>query len=124
MRASFSLNYTESQRYEELLKQLPNRSEAVINKYLEATGIEIARREMENLTPVSDRQKSHAKYAKPYSRQEFPNLGFTVITSKAYNYLVFPDEGLGTSKGKAAQQFASRGVERASKERIKGINDA
>lgn len=129
MRATWNVDYAQSERYEELLKLLPNRAESEINKYLQDEGIEKARREMENLTPISDRPitKSHGRHAKPskpYGRQEFPNLGFTVITSPQFNYLVFPDEGMGTSKGRVAQEFSRLGAEKASNDIVKGINAA
>lgn len=100
--------------FDELIKRLNGTgadAEKVLNEYLHNTAPKKINPAIVGLVPVSDRNKKHAKSNNPFGRQENYNLSVKLITSKEFNYLVFPDEGLGTSKKNVAQDFTGRGLE-------------
>lgn len=108
---TFTLN---DKQFNEVLKETQKRGtevESVLNKYIHTEAPEKIKPSMAGLVPVSDRQKTHAKYSAPFGRQEDYNLAVKIITDKEFNYLVFPDEGLGTSVNNAPQDFTGRGLE-------------
>lgn len=85
--------------------------EQSINDYLHNEAAAKINPAVTGFVPISDRNKTHAKHSNPFTRQENYNLAVKVITDKKFNYLVFPDEGLGTSKGNTPQDFTGRGLE-------------
>lgn len=119
----YTIDYGESGELENLIKSLPGRSEKIINDYLRDKGREVIKTELTNFTPVSNRRKEHAKYSKPYERYEAFNLGIRIITTERFNYLVFPDEGTGTSRDKSPQFFTIKGGEAAEPQLIDGLTE-
>lgn len=104
----------EQKGFDELLKRVSGYGaevENVLNDYLHNEAPKKINPSIVGLVPVSDRNKTHAKNNNPFGRQEDYNLAVKLITSKKYNYLVFPDEALGTSKGNYPQDFTGRGLE-------------
>lgn len=104
----------EQKSFNELLKRVSGYGaevENVLNDYLHNEAPKKINPSIVGLVPVSDRDKTHAKYSNPFGRQENYNLAVKLITSKQFNYLVFPDEALGTSKGKTPLDFTGRGLE-------------
>jgi hypothetical protein len=103
-----------AKQFNDFLRQFVEQGSAVestINDYLHnVAGRKIAS-SIEGIVPVSDRNKKHARNSAPFGRQENYNLAVKVMTNKEFNYLVFPDEALGTSKGKTPQDFTGRGLE-------------
>jgi len=103
---------------EEKLKQIPNKSEKVINKTLESKGIPMAEREIKPDIRISKwgdrvRTKKHARDAKsPFSSQQ-GNLEFITRPKTKYNYLKYPDLAIGTSHKKEPQAFMKKGLEKA-----------
>ena len=85
--------------------------EKIINDYLHNEAPKKIKSSMTGLVPVSDRKKKHAKFFDPFQRQQNFNLAVKIITAKEFNYLVFPDEALGTSVRNAPQNFTGRGLE-------------
>lgn len=109
--ANFTL---EQKQFNEIMRRVAGYGaevETALNDYLHLTAPEKIKPAIVGLVPVSDRNKTHAKSAAPFGRQENYNLAVKVITSKEFNYLVFPDEALGTSKGNTPQDFTGRGLE-------------
>ncbi|KZR58455.1 hypothetical protein A3781_17350 [Bacillus badius] len=106
------------------MRQLPDEMEDVVNHALHDRGIRIAVQEITRLIPVSTgkhgiRKKLHAKNSK-WSKSEKSNLGFTIRTrggaankKGSFGYLVFPNDGRGSSNP-MKQEFAERGVVAAS----------
>lgn len=118
MSEAFTLEQTE---FNKLLNQFNRHGaevENVINEYLHNEASKKLKSAIEDFVPVSDRNKKHARNSAPFGRQENYNLAIKVITSKEFNYLVFPDEALGTSKGNIAQNFTGRGLEAVQPELI------
>lgn len=104
----------EQKAFDELLKRAGEYGaevETVLNDYLHNEAPRKITPSIEGLVPVSNRNKTHAKSSNPFGRQENYNLAVKLITSKQFNYLVFPDEGLGTSHGNEPQNFTGRGLE-------------
>lgn len=100
--------------FNELLKSVNSYGaevENVLNNYIHNEAPRKITPSIEGFVPVSNRNKTHARNSNPFGRQENYNLAVKVITSKPFNYLVFPDEGLGTSVGKQPQNFTGRGLD-------------
>lgn len=95
------------------MKNYSSQSEAVINQVLKETGGKTAVDKITNLIPVSSEQlrqgHQHAKSSKPLNVQYF-NLGFRVRPKKKFEYIKFPDLGIGTSQYNQPQDFMQRGL--------------
>lgn len=96
------------------MKNYSSQSEDVINKTLKEKGGQLAIDKITNLIPISDgdlrRGHRHAKSSKPLSVQYF-NLGFSVRPKKNFEYIKYPDLGIGTSKRNQPQGFMQRGLQ-------------
>ena len=106
----------ELKQFNELLQRVSKygtEAETKINDYVHNEAPQKIRPEIIGLIPVSDRNKVHARNSAPVGRQENYNLAVKVITSKEFNYLVFPDEALGNSYKNAPLDFTGRGLEAA-----------
>lgn len=104
----------EQNDFNELLKLTQKNGaevEKIINDYLHNEAPKKIKSSIMGFVPVSDRTKKHAKSSNAFGRQENYNLAVKVMTSKEFNYLVFPDEALGTSVRNAPQNFTGRGLE-------------
>ena len=101
-------------QFNDYIKQFAGQGSAVegiINDYLHNEAAHKIAPSIADFVPVSSAKKRHARDSAPFGRQENYNLSVKVVTSKEFNYLVFPDEALGTSKGKTPQDFTGRGLE-------------
>ncbi len=108
---TFSSNY---ERIIELSQQIGAAGaevENILNNYIHNAAPEVIKPSIEGLVPVSDRDKRHAKFSNPFGRQENYNLAVKIITSKEFNYLVFPDEGKGRSVNNSPLDFTGRGLD-------------
>lgn len=104
----------EQKEFNALLQQFSEQGaqvENILNRYIHNNAPEKIKPSIIDFVPVSDRNKTHAKHNAPFGRQENYNLAVKVITDKKHNYLVFPDEGLGSSKGNTPLDFTGRGLE-------------
>lgn len=99
-------------------------AEEAIGDYLENTLPGIAKPSIQNLIPVSDRNKPHAKYSRPFTEDMDGRLSISIHTTKKWHYLYFPDEGEGTSKGQAPHNFMEEGIEKEYDTIINGILDS
>lgn len=112
MANTFTIDQTQFNNLVKSLNGYGAEVESALNEYVHSEAPQKIKPSIEGLVPVSDRKKKvHARYSAPFGRQENYNLAVKLITDKKFNYLVFPDEGLGTSKGKAPQDFTGRGLE-------------
>lgn len=105
---------SEHKEFDNLVKSLSGYGaevESALNEYVHSEAPRKIRPAIEGLVPVSDRNKVHARNNAPFGRQENYNLAVKLITSREFNYLVFPDEGLGSSAGKTPLDFTGRGLE-------------
>lgn len=104
----------ELQQFSDFAGQFVEQGEAVesaLNKYIHNDAAQKIAPSIADFVPVSDRKKKHARDSAPFGRQENYNLAVKLITKKKFNYLVFPDEALGRSKGNIPQDFTGRGLE-------------
>ncbi|EOT42601.1 hypothetical protein ACVN9X_03145 [Enterococcus dispar] len=112
------------------MQNYSSQSEAVINKVLKETGGQVAVDKITNLIPISNedlrRGHRHARSSKPLNVQYF-NLGFRVRPKKSFEYIKYPDLGIGTSQRNMPQDFMQRGLEIAvdpiTAELIKGFDE-
>ena len=96
----------------ESIKKFTGNAEDAIAETLENKVADILKTSIEGLIPVSNRNKTHAKYSVPFTDDMQGKLSVYIHTKKAYHYLYFPDEGEGTSKGQAPHDFTTEGVEK------------
>lgn len=104
----------ELKQFNDYIKQFAGQGSAVesaLNDYLHNDAARKIAPSIADFVPVSNRNKKHARNSAPFGRQENYNLAVKVITSKEFNYLVFPDEALGRSAGNTPQDFTGRGLE-------------
>ena len=111
MSVVFELKKSEVDMLEEQIKKIPERAEYAINKYIHSRGKDILSESIEQYTPVSDRDKKHAKGSNPYKTVN-GNLSVTIKSKKSFRYLYFPNAGAGTSKlNPKNEEFMQDGVD-------------
>jgi len=101
---------------------VPREVENIINSYMHGYAPEKIGAATMPFVPKSNRNKKHARDYQAFGRQENFNLGVRVITSKEFNYLVFPDRALGTSVLNEPQDFTGRGLESVRGDMIAEMN--
>lgn len=98
------------------MQNYSSQSEAVINQVLKESGGQLAVDKITNLIPISRedlrRGHRHAKGSKPLNVQYF-NLGLRVRPKKKFEYIKYPDLGIGTSQYNQPQDFMQRGLQMA-----------
>ncbi|MEW4235994.1 hypothetical protein Q0N71_14565 [Bacillus thuringiensis] len=124
MCAKFNVDYAQMEWLEQNIKKLPNRAEKILNDVLKVKVSPLLERSILGLMPVSSRKKKHAKMFKSLSANNTENLTVTLKPKPKFQYLVFPDLGLGTSIKNAPQRFMERGVERETNKSIEECNKA
>ena len=96
------------------MEKYSSESERVINQVLKSHGSDIAVKKIEQLIPVSEGQlrkgHKHAKFSSPL-QVEHVNLGFIVRPKKKFDYLKYPDLGIGHSKNNQPEEFMKRGLQ-------------
>lgn len=120
----FELNDGDINRLITTIQNYSGNAEKAIGNYLENELPDIAKPSIQNLIPVSDRNKKHAKNSAPFTEDMEGNLSIYIHTKKAYHYLYFPDEGEGTSKGQEPHYFMEEGMERKYDEIVNGLLDS
>lgn len=100
----------------ERCQKLPDRAEKIINETLRNESGPTAVKAIDSDTPVSKtglRQgHRHAKGANEY-QVSYNNLGFVVRPKKKFDYLKYPDLGIGTSINNAPQNFLNTGLNKS-----------
>ncbi|EUJ46669.1 hypothetical protein [Paenilisteria rocourtiae] len=115
MSAKWELESSDVDRLLDVMAKLPNRSEEVINRSLKEKGAPLAIQNIEKKINISKDwrgrvlNKKHAQSASPFKVTP-SNLGFEITSKKPFNYLVFPDEGIG-AHNKNAQGFMQKGLD-------------
>ena len=124
MSVRFEIDYEEIRKLQEKFARIPNKVEARVNTILHSFGTKTVEDKIISRIPVSrkSKKKKHAKDAKPLKSTTF-NLGFETKPKKTYNYLVFPDKGLGTSIGRAPDEFMTKGMNDGTPRILQEIND-
>ena len=120
----FELNDGDINKLVASIQNYSGNAEQAIGNYLENELPGIAKPSIQNLIPVSDRNKKHAKNSAPFTEDMEGNLSIYIHTKKPYHYLYFPDEGEGTSKGQEPHYFMEEGMERKYDEIVNGLLDS
>lgn len=99
------------------LEKIPDESEAVINQTLKKESSRTAIDAIDTITPVSKKtlSRTHPKHAKGSNayRVTYVNLGFKIRPTKKFNYVKYPDLGIGTSAGSSPKSFMRNGLDRS-----------
>lgn len=132
MSVKYTVDYKDIERLESKVKQLPGKTENIINDILHKQGI---RKTVENITQFINistrdgrpRNKRHAKTSGWHASDLF-NLGFSVKAKGgaankkgSFGYLVFPNEGRGPHNP-FEQRFMERGLEVATPKILDVLN--
>ncbi|CAH2465100.1 hypothetical protein [Bacillus mycoides] len=115
--SSWSVEFGDIEALENKLKQIPGKSEQALNKVLHSDGVNLAVESIQPKIPVSTwkgrvRNKRHAKDQKALTNSKL-NLGFTIRPTPRFNYLKYPDLGIGNSKKNAPKKILERGLQTA-----------
>lgn len=110
-RANFGMSVEDVERLQRVIINYDEGAEQVINDYLKTNASDIFIKSIVNLIPVSNVNKTHAKNSNPLKAEQKDNLSLYIHTKNKFNYLYFPQEGEGTSSGKAPNDFMQYGVD-------------
>lgn len=115
------------ERLVEKLKQIEDGSEKIINSVIHNEGIKMATDGIKPEIPTSKwkhkvRKKKHAKNFQSLTSKK-SNLAFTIRPQKRFEYLKYPDLGIGTSKKKQPQHFMKKGIQKATPKIINKLSD-
>lgn len=108
----FKIDTSKSADLENALKNSNKNMEGKINEFLHGKGSKAFIQSIIGFMPRSNRNKTHARDSNSLKSVNI-NLGVEIISKKNFNYLVFPDDGVGKNN-KVAQNFSSRGVDKES----------
>ncbi|HFK7550775.1 TPA: hypothetical protein ACGXZ3_003121, partial [Listeria monocytogenes] len=115
MCAKWSVDFADVDKLTELISKIPNKSEEIINKTLETKAVPLAKQNIEKRINLSKNwkgqllNKNHAQTAGPFVAK-MSNLGFELVSKPKFNYLIFPDQGVGKNN-KTKQDFMLLGLE-------------
>lgn len=110
MSINFHMEYDDVDRLQKAIINFGEKAEKTINDYLKGEGKEKFIDGVENIIPVSDRNKSHAKMSNPLQGVQEENMTITIKNKKPYQYLYFPDTG-GFVTNPVGQNFMEKGME-------------
>ncbi|MEB9549531.1 hypothetical protein P4J22_08880 [Bacillus cereus] len=116
------MDYTQVDQLERNIRRLPNIAEKILNETLKVKVSPILEKSILGLMPISEKQKKHAKHFKSLSADNKENLTITIKPKSKYQYLVFPDLGLGTSIKNAPQEFMEHGVDQQVNQSVEELN--
>lgn len=122
--ASFSIHDEDVNKLIESIQRFQGDAEDAIGQYLQNDVPQITKPSIQNLIPVSDRNKAHARTSAPFTEDMEGKLSIYIHTKKQWHYLYFPDEGEGTSKGQAPHNFMLEGVENEYDTLVNGLLDS
>jgi hypothetical protein len=91
------------------LEQIPSLSESVINDRLHTFAAPLAMQTIQNRIPTSKKNKAHARMSNALTVKH-DNLQFTIRPRPKFNYIKYPDLGIGTSKRKEPKHFMNSGL--------------
>lgn len=118
----FSLKEEDLQRIQNSIQQFEGDCENVINDYLNDEAKNKFIQSITNLIPVSNvNKKRHAKSSNPLDGKVRNNLTLWIHTKSKFNYLYFPQNAEGTSKGKSPNDFMEKGIEAEYDNVVNGI---
>lgn len=108
----FSLKAEDLEKIQQSIMDFEGDAEKVINDCLNNEVKEMFTKSITNLIPVSDTEKKkHAKTSNPLDGKVRNNLTLWIHTKSKFNYLYFPQNAEGTSKGKSPNDFMDKGID-------------
>ena len=125
--STYELKASSIEKLQKSLNGYKENAEEEINTYLHGEGYQLFSKSIEDLIPVSERKKKHAKYSNAledrYNSSKLrgggkQNLSVTIGTKPKYGYLYFPDDGSNTVHHAGNQHFFERGIERKEDEAV------
>ncbi|EQB35043.1 hypothetical protein M948_18255 [Virgibacillus sp. CM-4] len=123
MSVKFEIDYEEVEKLEQKFKRIPDNIENIINSYLHKDAPKLAKSRIVSLMPLSQKKEGiHAKQSNPLRVKKI-NLGFEILPKRKFNYLVFPDQALGTSVGNNPDEFMQRGLNQSINDIMEGLNE-
>ncbi len=113
---------------EEKMKKTPSLTETAMNKVLHSAGVQMVVEEIQPNIPVSSwkdrtRKKKHARHNKNPQTSKNENLSFTIRPKPQFNYLKYPDLGIGTSQHNEPQMFMNKGLKVATPKIVKVLHE-
>ncbi|MCQ6531143.1 hypothetical protein [Bacillus mycoides] len=123
---SWSVEFGDMEALENKLKQIPEKSEQALNTFLHRDGVNLAVESIQPKIPVSTwkgrvRNKRHAKDEEALTNREL-NLGFTIRPTTRFNYIKYPDLGIGNSIKNRPQKILERGLQTAKPKISEGLH--
>lgn len=112
---SWSIDLKGFEALEERMSKYANQSEFIINSTLTEQSSATLLKNMEIGIPVSQKTGQgvrHAKGSNPYKITPI-NLGLRIRPKTAFEYLKYPDLGIGTSKNNEPDEFMEKGLEQS-----------
>lgn len=128
MASNWDVDFTDVEELIKKVEQIPNRSEKVINDALKSKGAPLAMQEIQEGIPVSTWKgrvlnKKHARNNKALN-VKYGNLEFTIRPKKQFEYIKYPDLGIGTSQHNPPKNFMRGGLEKARPPIVKNLTKA
>ncbi|GIN86976.1 hypothetical protein J6TS2_33620 [Heyndrickxia sporothermodurans] len=121
--ANWTINFKDVDRLAQNISKIPNRSEEIINRTLRGKSAPKAMESIQVGIPISPKQKRHAHSSKALNVQH-GNLEFTIRPKRSFDYIKYPDLGIGTSKKKAPKLFMEKGLDKTSPTIVNDLNNA
>ena len=122
-RVQFYLTENDINRLVDAIREYGSGAEDIIANSLKNEVYDILEYGIESLIPVSEKGKTHAKYNTPLMGDLESKTSLKIRTQKNRQYLYFPDEGEGTSKGQIPHDFMYGGVEGKHRDAVNIILD-
>lgn len=115
-RTSWKVEFVEIEKLRANLSKIPDQSEKIINHQLRTKSSPDTVKTIVEGMPVSKvkrrvTMRKNAKFSNPLTITH-ENMGFKIRPKKAFEYLKYPDLGIGTSVGKTPQEFMRLGMEK------------
>lgn len=112
MSVEFEFDFESFTELQVRIENVGSDMETEMNQILKDEGKKTIEPSISNLIPVSTKKKgAHAKNSK-WATQKLGNLEIEIKSSKKFNYLVFPNLGIG-KRNKVAQEFMEQGRDEA-----------
>lgn len=114
-RSSWEVEFAPIDKLIDKMKEIPEQSEKILNKVLHTKSTNDVVRSIITGIPISEvknrlMNKRHAKSSNPL-KTETENLGFKVRPKKSFEYLKYPDLGIGKSRNNVPEEFMRKGME-------------
>ena len=111
----YTLNDQQIQQIEDALAKAPRNAEETINETIHLKGAKLIMQNIIGFIPLGARdtikgkRKRHAKTSEPLDQKNF-NLGVYIHNKPAFEYLLYPDLGIG-KRNQVNQEFFYEGLQ-------------